>query len=78
MGSHRFAMPWRARSSASARTPRSWKAAYLVGIERILAERNSAERQIAAFDATGDVAAVAAGLVAETAMPAGEVALVRS
>jgi len=53
-------------------------AAYLVGIEHILADRNSAERQVAAFAAAGDVAAVAAGLVAETAMRAHDLALVRS
>jgi len=53
-------------------------AAHLLGIERILADRNSAERQVAAFDAAGDIAAVAAGLVAETAMAARDVALARS
>jgi len=52
--------------------------AHLAGIERLLAERNSAESQLAGFDATGDVAAVAAGLVAETAMPARELAPARS
>jgi gamma-glutamyl:cysteine ligase YbdK (ATP-grasp superfamily) len=53
-------------------------AAHLRGIERILTDGNSAERQVAAFDAVGEVVAVAAGLVAETAMPARELVLARS
>jgi glutamate---cysteine ligase / carboxylate-amine ligase len=51
--------------------------AHLRGIERILAEGNSAERQVAAFADEGNARSVAAQLVAETAVPAAEAALAR-
>jgi carboxylate-amine ligase len=53
-------------------------AAYLTGIERILAGGNSADRQRAAFASGKDVVAVAAELVAETATPAPEPSLAGS
>jgi len=40
--------------------------AYLAGIERIVAEGNSAERQLAVFAGEGDVASVMAAVVDES------------
>lgn len=53
-------------------------AAYLTGIERILARGNSADRQRAAFASGKGVVAVAAELVAETATRASEPSLAGS
>jgi gamma-glutamyl:cysteine ligase YbdK (ATP-grasp superfamily) len=52
-------------------------AAHLRGIEQILADGNSAERQVAAFAEGGNARSVAAQLVAETAVPAAEAAHAR-